>query len=64
MKESSYRFECYYCKDCSTDNVIDYERHVVLTHMPSPSDVNHPAYPCKADLERLGLKAQGKYWEI
>ena len=47
-----------------TNEVIDYERHVILTHMPSPSDVNHPAYPCKADLKRLRLKAQGDSWEI
>jgi hypothetical protein len=28
------------------------------------ADKDHPCYPTKADLERLGLKAQGKSWEI
>jgi hypothetical protein len=49
-------YPCYYCDD-RTNNKDDYERHIILRH-------NHcPAYPNKAELERLGLKAQGKSWE-
>jgi hypothetical protein len=52
------QFECYHCCDFqSTDNKEDYERHAVLKHP------RKPAYPCKIDLERLGIKAQGKSWE-
>lgn len=29
-------------------------------HQKGTADKDHPCYPCKADLERLGLKAQGK----
>jgi hypothetical protein len=55
-------YSCYYCNDFQTNN--QYELHVVSKHMLSPSDVNHLCYPCKLDLERLGLKAQRKNWEI
>jgi hypothetical protein len=49
-----------------TNNAEDYERHVMSKHQLTASDVNHPCYPTKADIERLGLghKAQGKSWEI
>jgi hypothetical protein len=58
-------YSCYYCNDFQTNNnVEDYERHVILKRSGKPSDVNHPFYPTKADIERLGLKAQGKSWEI
>jgi hypothetical protein len=49
---------CYYCKDFQTNNVEDYERHVINKHPKKR------AYPAKVELERLGLKAQGKSWEI
>jgi hypothetical protein len=51
-------FECYHCNDFHNNNETEYERHVVLNHQ------GKPAYPCKIDLERLGLRAQGKNWEI
>jgi hypothetical protein len=52
-------YSCYYCDDFQlTNNIADYEKHVVLSHQ------GKPAYPCKIDLERLGLKAQEKRWEI
>jgi hypothetical protein len=41
-------YECYYCdKFVPTDNRDDYEKNVVLTHD------NKPAYPSKADLEKI-----------
>ena len=33
-------------------------RGMVFTHLEKP------CYPSKADLEKLGLKAQGRSWEI
>jgi hypothetical protein len=50
-------FPCYYC-DYGTNDEDDYERHVIMKH---PSKV---AYPNKLEVEKLGLKAQGKSWEI
>ena len=58
--EQYHEFECYYCNDLqTTSNVEDYEKHVISKH-----GLGHPCYPCKLDLERLGIKAQGKSWEI
>jgi proteasome lid subunit RPN8/RPN11 len=53
-----FEFECYYCNHYKTNVKQDYERHVVLKHS------GKPCYPSKVDLERLGLKAQGKSWDI
>jgi hypothetical protein len=50
-------YSCYYC-DYRTDNEHDYERHVVQTHE------GKPAYPNKAEIEKSGLKPQGKDWEV
>jgi IS1 family transposase len=50
-------FSCYYCDDYKPYIKSDYERHVVMKHGHSP------AYPNKAEIEKLGLKAQGKDWE-
>jgi hypothetical protein len=55
---SNYKLEdysCYYC-DYMTYVTKDYERHVVNIH-------HLPAYPNKAEIEKRGLKAQGKDWE-
>ena len=49
-------YSCYYC-DYKTDNKDHYERHVILRHD------NCPAYPNKAEIEKRGLKRQGKDWE-
>ena len=50
-------YSCYYC-DYKTNKKDHYERHVILRH-------NHyPAYPNKAEIEKRGLKPQGKDWEI
>jgi hypothetical protein len=57
-------FSCYHCDYFHTNSEADYQRHVMSNHQKTPSDVNHPCYPTKADIERLGLKAQGKDWEI
>ncbi len=50
-------FKCYYCS-YETNVEREYERHVVLRHQ------GKIAYPSEIDLEKLGLKAQGKNWEI
>ena len=50
-------FKCYYCDDFHTNVEYDYEKHVITDHH------DKPCYPSKADLEKLGLKAQGKSWE-
>jgi hypothetical protein len=53
------------CNDFQpTNDETAYKNHVILKHMLSSSDKDHPCYPCKADLERLGLKPQWKDWEI
>jgi hypothetical protein len=47
---------CYYC-DYKPDSREHYERHVILGH-------DHClAYPNKAEIEKRGLKPQGKEWE-
>jgi hypothetical protein len=50
-------YECYYC-GFKVDSKSDYERHVIMKHGHSC------AYPSKAEIEKMGLKAQGKEWEI
>jgi hypothetical protein len=49
-------FYCYYC-DFKTNSEHDYDRHNVLKH---PGKC---AYPNKAEIEKSGLKPQGKDWE-
>jgi hypothetical protein len=50
-------YSCYYCDDYKTYSKDHYERHVILRH-------DHcPAYPNKAEIQKRGLKAQGKDWE-
>jgi hypothetical protein len=60
---SGYR--CYYCnfetEGCGKGSKNRYEKHVRDIH---GADSDHPCYPTKAELERLGLKPQGKRWEI
>jgi hypothetical protein len=52
---ASSSFSCYYC-NYETHNEEEYKTHVVLKH-------NQPAYPNKAEIEKRGLKPQGKDWE-
>jgi hypothetical protein len=59
QKYHTFRFQCYYCDSFKTNSNDDYERHVVRKH-----GQGHPCYPSKVDLEKLGLKMQGKSWEI
>jgi hypothetical protein len=54
---SDYPPICYYC-DYKADSKDDYEAHVIMRHGHSP------AYPNKAEIEKMGLKAQEKSWEI
>jgi hypothetical protein len=59
IKENSLiAYLCYYCEDCNTAIKENYEDHVVLKHP------GKPAYPNKAEIEKLELKPQGKDWEI
>ena len=51
-------YDCYYCTNFKTDIQKDYEKHVIFTHPEKP------CYPSKADLEKLGLTAQERSWEI
>jgi hypothetical protein len=56
--EEYYYYSCYYCDSFKTNSEGDYKSHVIHKH-----GLGHPCYPSKADLEKLGLKAQGKSWE-
>jgi hypothetical protein len=47
---------CYYC-DYKADSKDNYEAHIVLRHK------HCIAYPNKAEIEKRGLKAQGKDWK-
>jgi hypothetical protein len=58
QQQQQFRFECYYCDIFKTDIKEDYERHVVLKHP------GKPYYPSRAYLDRFGLDAKGKDWEI
>ena len=53
-------YSCYH-KGCNyhTDDVQEYERHGAQKHLKNPL-----LYPSKAEIEKYGLKAQGKDWEI
>jgi hypothetical protein len=51
-------YSCYYCSNLQTNYKGYYQNHMILQHS------DKPPYPNKADLERLGLKAQGKSWEV
>jgi hypothetical protein len=51
-------FSCYYCSGFQTDSEEEYMRHCAIKHPKKPFQ------PTKADLERHGLKPQGKSWEI
>jgi hypothetical protein len=51
-------FKCYYCQNFQTNDEAEYSRHGVIRHP------NKPSYPTKADLQRLGLKSQGRSWEV
>jgi DNA replicative helicase MCM subunit Mcm2 (Cdc46/Mcm family) len=53
-------YSCYH-KGCNyhTDDVQDYERHGAQKHPKNPL-----LYPSKAEIEKYGLKAQEKDWEI
>lgn len=50
-------YSCYYCQDFQTTIKRDYEHHVIIVHP------RKPAYPCKVDLYRLAIEANGKEWE-
>jgi hypothetical protein len=56
-KLATLDYSCYYCQDFQTNVKHDYEHHVIAVHP------RKPAYPCKADLNRLAIEAKGKEWE-
>lgn len=49
-------FRCYYYDEYKSNDERDYTIHVVNVH-------HEMAFPSKADIEKLGLKPQGKEWE-
>jgi hypothetical protein len=49
--------QCYYCDSFHRNDEEDYERHILIKH------TGKPAYPNKAEIEKSGLKRQGKEWE-
>jgi hypothetical protein len=50
-------YSCYHCDGFHTGNQDYYENHMARCHF------RLPAYPSVADLQRYGLKPQGKSWE-
>lgn len=52
-----FSYLCYHCTNYQTGIESDYEGHVILEHP------GKPAYPSKADIEKLGLTPQEKQWE-
>jgi hypothetical protein len=58
IEGSFYSYPCYYC-DYKIDSQDDYEHHVINKH-----GLGHTCYPSKPDLEKIGLSAYGKSWEI
>ena len=58
--EGGPHFSCYHngC-DFHTNDEKDYHRHAAQKHTGLPV-----LYPTKAELEKYGLQAQGKDWEI
>jgi hypothetical protein len=56
----SFLFECYHSScDFRTNDEKDYQIHAAQKHTGIPV-----LYPTKAELEKYGLKPQGKRWEI
>jgi hypothetical protein len=60
IEEDSHVYSCYhnYC-NFHTNDEKDYHRHAAQKHTGIPV-----LYPTKAELEKYGLQAQGKDWEI
>lgn len=54
---SPISYSCYYCDDYTSNDEREYTVHVINTH-------GRLAFPSKADIEKLGLKPQGKPWEV
>jgi uncharacterized C2H2 Zn-finger protein len=50
-------FRCYYNCDIQFNTEKEYVKHCVMTHE------NKPAFPSLVDIEKQGLKPQGKRWE-
>ena len=56
-QSSAYYYWCYHCSSYQSNDEVDYKQHNVLKH-PGKG-----AFPNKAEIEKRGLKAQGKPWE-
>jgi hypothetical protein len=59
-ERNNFIYSCYHngC-DFHTNDEKDYHRHAAQKHTGIPV-----LYPTKTELERYGLKPQGKSWEI
>jgi hypothetical protein len=57
-ESNNFLYSCYYCNGFHTNLQEDYEHHGIIKHP------GKPVYPSKVDLEKLGIKPQGKEWEI
>lgn len=57
---NNLRYCCYH-NGCgfNTDDEMDYRRHGAQKHPKNPL-----LYPSKAEMEKYGLQAQGKSWEV
>jgi hypothetical protein len=57
---NSYSFKCYYpgC-EFQTDSEREYQKHGASKHLENPL-----LYPSRYEIEKYGLKKQGKEWEI
>lgn len=50
-------FKCYYC-EFTTDQDLDYQKHVVHNHH------SKPVYPTIRYIQELCLKPQNKIWKV
>jgi hypothetical protein len=52
------QFKCYHCGQFESNTEKEYRRHITFNHFKKPM------FPSKTELEKYGLKSQGKSWEI
>jgi hypothetical protein len=62
-----YQFRCYYCDDycCNTIPCDEKCRELYIAHvqMRHGNGDRYPPFPTEAQIEKLGLKPQDKWWE-
>ena len=54
----SFQYKCYHCDNFQTNNRDFYEHHGSREHFTKP------IFPTKTEIEKYGLKPQGKEWEV